>query len=174
MVCKLGCGICRGLSTRLVRTKYHIASATRRSLLPLVSAASPCRDGRKLGSLTQVAGQAAAAEPTRRSMRARTAPGMFSPEQAQHQAARPKQQQTQQAQRAGRGKRRTPSPDEQAGVRVGAEHQAVLPAVRPRPNAPSAEEARWLAGQVGLPAAPALPAAAEQPAAVPAASADAR
>lgn len=125
--------------------------------------------------------QAAATEPTRRSTRARATRGIFSPELAP-QAARPKQQRVQQplrprqqpAQSGGKGRQRTPTPEQESDVRLGAEHQAVLPAVRPRPAAPSAQETRWLAGEVGLPAAPAAAANTWQAAVVLRPSADER
>ncbi|KAL4458270.1 hypothetical protein ABPG75_013135 [Micractinium tetrahymenae] len=133
-------------------------SAEQAQLTEQLARAQFARDGRKVHKQGQGPGHAVAAEPTRRSTRARSAPGIFSPELTQQQALRPKlqaqqaQQQAQQ-QRGTRAKQRTHSPEEETDVRVGEEHQAELPAVRPRPAVPSAEEARWLAGEVSLPAA---------------------
>ena len=38
----------------------------------------------------------------------------------------------------------TAAPEDQTATRLGEEYQATLPALRRRPGAPSAEEARWL------------------------------
>ena len=66
-------------------------------------------------------------------------------------------------------------PEDETDVRLGADFQAELPAVRPRPAAPSEDEARWtarLACQAGTVAPPQYDA--QQTAAMPAASGEKR
>lgn len=87
-------------------------------------------------------------------MRTRSAPNVFSPLAAVEtdkllQLKQKEEESQQQQQRATRAKSRPPpSPEDETDVQLGPEHQAELPAVRPRPAAPTAEEARWVAGLV--------------------------
>ena len=67
------------------------------------------------------------------------------------------------------------SPEDETDVRLGGDFQAELPAVRPRPAAPTEEEARWTAGLALPPGAAAPPRYdPQQVAAMPAASAEER
>ena len=81
-------------------------------------------------------------------------------------------------QRGGRGAkppRQAAKPEDDTDVRRGAEYQAELPAVRPRPAQPTEEEARWVTGLACRPgAAPPPRYDAQQTAAMPAASAQER
>ncbi|KAI7840162.1 hypothetical protein COHA_005945 [Chlorella ohadii] len=81
------------------------------------------RDRRKIGK--------EAAEATRKSVRIRAVPEVFAPPAV---PGEPR----------GRSKRPPPRPEDATDVNLGREFQAALPAVRPRPAAPSAEEQRFV------------------------------
>ena len=72
-----------------------------------------------------------AAEATRKSVRIRAVPEVLAPPAVPGVAR-------------GRGKRPPPCPEDATDVNLGREFQATLPAVRPRPAAPSAEEQRFV------------------------------
>ncbi|PRW59696.1 hypothetical protein C2E21_1393 [Chlorella sorokiniana] len=81
------------------------------------------RDRRKIGK--------EAPEATRKSVRIRAVPEVLAPPAVQAEAR-------------GRGKRLPPRPEDATDVNLGREFQADLPAVRPRPVAPTAEEQRFV------------------------------
>ena len=113
-------------------------------------------------------------EGTRKSVRMRAAPEAFLP------LALHVEQQLQQEQQRGAGagrqrSRQAARPEDETDVRLGPDFQAELPAVRPRPVAPSQDEARWTAGLACQPgAAPPPQYDAQQTAAMPAASEEER
>jgi len=96
-----------------------MASITWNTSRPL----TPGRDRRKIGK--------EAAEATRKSVRIRAVPEVFAPPAV---PGEPR----------GRSKRPPPCPEDATDVNLGREFQAALPAVRPRPAAPSAEEQRFV------------------------------
>lgn len=91
--------------------------------LAATSPLPPGRDRRKIGKEV--------AEATRKSVRIRAVPEVFAPPAVPVEAR-------------GRGKRPPPRPEDATDVNLGHEFQAELPAVRPRPAAPTAEEQRFV------------------------------